>query len=81
MANEIENENSFSRSIIWHYLDRRKVDGKIFGFCKIGNCSGKIGCPTGSTTAFGTHLKFYHRREWVEYDKKKADEKRENKKF
>ena len=45
VTNEIENENSFLRSIIWNFFDRRKVDGKILGFYKIGNCLEKLVAP------------------------------------
>jgi hypothetical protein len=47
-------EDDKVRSVIWTYFDRRKINKTIFGFCKIGNCSEKISCPTSSTTSLFT---------------------------
>ena len=49
----------------------------IFGFCKIGKCSGKISCPTSSTTGLFTHMRSYYKKESVECDKKGTKRKKE----
>ncbi len=77
MEDEIKNENSKLRSSYWNYFDRRKIDGEIFGFCKVGNCKSKIGCPTGATTGLFTHLSTYHPKEAKVCEEKRTNQKKQ----
>ena len=57
-------------------IDRRKINDTIFGFCKIGKCSGKISSPISSTTSIFIHRRSYHKKESAECDKKAQEAKR-----
>ena len=74
-----EDNNNNLRSVIWQYFDRRKIDSNIFAYCKVGCCSVKLACPTGTTTALYGHLKSYHPKESKECEKKNEELKRSKK--
>ena len=64
-------------STVWNYFDRRETtDNQIFGFCKVGNCKEKIGCPIGITSALFINLHSYHLTAFKECEQKREETKK-----